>query len=229
MYHDPKVFNGPITRTNDNGTDLNDPQQIWNAIVDKVAELSLNTRIMYMEWDMHHGIVEKKTGHGIKNYSVPTSYEGNQLVDPQDHSEIVDTTRAEVDPSSSRHPSRTPQSLQQTAVGSGSKRKLEDLEQEQEQHEDENKDAHKAKRVNTGAATAHDKKPGDTSKADEKKPAEIAGDWSRVHNKQPENIPEVQFAGYNAEVLYAPKVIRQHTIGMLNEGQYLALFLTCHS
>ena len=40
-----------------------------------------------------------------------------------------------------------------------------------------------------------------------------------------QDIPEVQFAGYNAEMLCAPTVIRQHTIGMLNEGQCQGSFL----
>jgi hypothetical protein len=224
MYHDPVVLNGHITRAN--GTvDFSDEQQLWNAIVDKVARSPLNTRIMYMEWDMHHGVVEKKTGRSIKNYQVPTSYKGNQLVDDKKHSDIMDMIQ---DPSTSMHPFRTPQSLQQTAVESGSKRRSEHLE-EQDENESEDADAHKVKRVNTGAATTHGKKSGDVSKADEKKPAKISGDASRVHDKQPETIPEVQFAGYNAEMLCAPKVIRQHTIGMLNEGQYLALFPTSHS
>ncbi len=41
----------------------------------------------------------------------------------------------------------------------------------------------------------------------------------------PQDIPEVQFAGYHAEMLCAPTVIRQHTIGMLNEGQCQGFFL----
>ena len=85
MYHDPAVLAGRATRGND-AVDLNDRHQLWNAIVDKVAGLSSNTKIMYMEWDIHHGVVERETGVSIQHHKVPTSYAGNELIDKKPQS-----------------------------------------------------------------------------------------------------------------------------------------------
>lgn len=80
MYHDPFELAGRATRGN-GAVDLNDRHQLWNAIVDKVAGPSLSTKIMHMEWDIHHGVVEKKTGVSIQHHKVPTSYVGSELID----------------------------------------------------------------------------------------------------------------------------------------------------
>jgi len=185
MYHDPAVLTGRATRGNV-PVDLDDRHQLWNAIVDKGAGQSSSTKIMHMEWDIHHGVVETKTGVIIQHREVPTSYAGNQVIDDKPHSPLLDTTSEEYDPANQRYPSRN-ESLHRTAV--------------------ESTDAHNAKRLKTvsnGAVT---------------RPHSTPEDAPKVHTEPPQDIPEVQLAGYSAEMLCAPTVIRQHTIGMLNEGQ----------
>jgi len=205
MYHDPTVLAGRATRGND-PADLDDKHQLWNAIVDNVAGQSLSTKVMHMHmgWDIHHGVVEKKTGASIRHHKVPSSYAGNQLIDNKPHSPLLDTTSEKYDPANPRHPSRN-ESLHRTAVESGSKRKADSLEEAGD--ETNGTDAHNGKRLKTVSNRAVTRPQGTVE------------DASKVHTEPPQDIPEVQFAGYNAEMLCAPTVIRQHTIGMLNEGQ----------
>jgi len=127
MYHDPTMLEGRTTRAKV-AVDLNDRHQLWNAIVDKVAGVSLSTKIMHMEWDIHHGVVEKKTGVSIQHHKVPTSYAGNELIDKKPHSPLLDTISKTYDPTNPRHPSRN-ESLHCTAVENGSKRKADSLEE----------------------------------------------------------------------------------------------------
>jgi hypothetical protein len=206
MYHDQTTLEGRDTRLKD-AVDLDDRHELWNAIVDKVAGGSLNTKIMHMEWDIHHGVVEKKTGASIQHHEVPTSYDGNELIDKKPHSPLLDTTTKKYDPRNPRHPSRN-SDLHRT---SGSKRKADSLGEAGD--ETNGTDPHNAKRIKTvsnGAVT---------------RPHSTPEDALKVHIKPPQDIPEVQFAGYNAEMLCAPTIIRQHTIGMLNEGQCQGFFL----
>jgi len=124
-------------------------------------------------------------------------------------SPVLDTTNKKYDPTNPRHPSRN-EFLHRTAVESGSKRKADSLEAGGETN---GTDAHNAKwlkTVSNGAVT---------------RPHSTAEDASKAHIKPPQDIPEVQFAGYNAEMLCAPTVKRQHTIGVLNEGQCQGFFL----
>ena len=209
MYHDPAVLAGRATRGNA-AVNLDDRDQLWKAIVDKVAGSSLSTKFMHMEWDIHHGVVEKKTGVSIQHHVVPTSYVGNELIDKKPHSPLLDTTTKKYDPINPRHPSRN-ESLHRTAVESGSKRKANSLEEAGD--ETNSTYAHSAKRLKT------------VSDGTVTRPHSTPEDASKVHIKPPQDIPEVQFAGYNAEMLCAPTVIRQHTIGMLNEGQCQGFFL----
>ena len=190
--------------------DLKDRHQLWNAIVDKVAGVSLTTKIMHMEWDIHHGVVEKKTGVSIQHHKVPTSYVGNKLIDEKPHSPLLDTISKTYDPTNPRHPSRN-ESLHRTAVENGSKRKAASLEEAGD--ETNGTGVHNAKRLKT------------VSDGAETRPHSTVKDAPKVHVKPPHDIPEVQFAGYNAEMLCAPTVIRQHTIGILNEGQCQGFFL----
>jgi len=209
MYHDPAVLEGRATRDNV-AVDLNDRHQLWNAIVDRVARSSLSTKIMHMEWDIHHGVVEKKTGVSIQHHKVPTSYVGNELIDKRPHSPLLDTINRKYGPMNSRHPFRN-ESLHRTAVESGTKRKADSLEEAGD--ETNGADVHNATRLKT------------VSDGAETRPHSTPEDASEVYIKPPQGIPEVQFAGYNAEMLCAPTVIRQHTIGMLNEGQRQGSFL----
>jgi hypothetical protein len=210
MYHDPTTLEGRFTRRN--GTvDLDDRHELWNAIVDKVARTSLSTKRMHMEWDIHHGVVEQKTGVSIQNHEVPTSYAGNELIDKKPHSPLLDTITKKYEPTNPRHPSRN-SDLHRT---SGSKRKADDLAEAGD--EINGTDPHNTKRIKTvsnGAVPRPHSTPDSTPE-----------DASKVRTRPPQDIPEVQFAGYNAEMLCAPTVIRQHTIGMLNEGQCQGFFL----
>ena len=209
MYYDPGVLEGRETRGN-RAVNIDDRHQLWNAIVDKVAGRSLDTKIMHMEWDAHLGVVQKKTGVSIQQHTVPTSYNGNELKDEKPHSPLLNTTTKEYDPMDPRHPSRN-DSLHRTALESDRERKADSMEEAGD--ETNGTDANNAKRLKTvfnGAVT---------------RPQGTPEDASKVHIKPPQDIPEVQFAGYNAEMLYAPTVIRQHTIGMLNEGQCQGFFL----
>ena len=209
MYHDPAMLIGRTTRSN-SAVEIDDRHKLWSAIVDKVAGVSLNTKIMHMEWDAHLGVVEKKTGVSIKQHAVPTSYIGNELKDKRPHSPLLDTTTKPYDPMDPRHPSRN-DSLYRTALNSDRKRKVDRMEEAGD--ETSGTDANNAKRLKTvsnGAVT---------------RPRSTPEDASNVHIKPPQEIPEVQFAGYNAEMRYAPTVIRRHTIGMLNEGQCQGFFL----
>ena len=162
---------------------------------------------MHMEWDIHHGVVEKKTGVSIQHHKVPTEYVGSELIDKKPHSPLSDTTSKKYDPTNPRHPSRN-ESLHRTAVESGGKRKADSLEEAGD--ETNGTDAKRLMTVSNGAVP----RPHSTPEA-----------ASKVHNKSPQDTPEVQFADYNAEMLCAPTVIRQHTIGMLNGGQCQGFFL----
>jgi len=206
MHHNPAVLAGRRTRGNV-PADLDDKHRLWNAIVDNTARQSLSTKIMHMEWDIHHGVVEKKTGLSIQDHNVPTSYAGNQLIDDKPHSPLLDTIIKKYDPANPRHPSRN-ESDYLTAVKSGSKQKAVSLGEA-----GDNTNAHNTTRLKTvsnGAVT---------------RPHSTPADVLKIHSKPPQDIPEVQFAGYNAEMLCAPTVIRQHTIGVLNEGQCQGFFL----
>jgi hypothetical protein len=111
----------------------------------------------------------------------------DELIDKKPHSPLLDTTNKKYDPTNPRHPSRN-ESLHHTAVESGSKRKADSLEEAGD--ETNGTDAHNAKRLKTvsnGAVTRPRSTPEDASKA---------------HIKPPQEIPEVQFAGYNAEKLH---------------------------
>ena len=209
MCHDPAVLTGSATRGN-GAVDLNDRHELWNAIDDKVAGLSSSTKIMHTEWDIHHGVVETKTGVIIQHRKVPTSYAGNQVIDDKPHSPLLDTTTKKYGPANPGHPSRN-ESLHRTAVESGSKRKADSLEEAGD--ETNGTDTHNAKRLKT------------VSNGAVKRPRSTLEDASKVHIKPPQDIPEVQFAGYNARMLCTPTVIQQHTIGMLNEGQCQGFFL----
>ena len=180
--------------------------QLWNTIVDGAARESLCIKPMRMEWDIHLSVVEIKTGASTKRVDIPTSYNsynGSKLTDEKLHSPLSDTTTAKYNPMDPKHPTRNG-SLHRTVVESSTKRKSDSLEA------GDSTDAHNAKRLKTAPETAV---PRSLESA------------SKTHPLPPEDIPEVQFAGYNAEMLCAPTIIRQHTIGMLNEGQCQGFFL----
>ena len=209
MYHNPLLLKGHETRGK-GAVNLGDKHQLWNTIVDKVAGKSLNTKFMHMEWDIHLGVVEKKTGVNIQRLTIPKSYNGKELKDKKPHSPLLDTTTKKYDPMGPKHPSNNG-SLHRTVFESSSKRKAVSLEEAGV--ETNSTGAHDAKRLQTvseGTVTRSHSIP------------EFA---PKVHIKPPQVIPEVQFAVYNAEMLCAPTVIRQHTIGMLNEGQCQGSFL----
>ena len=210
MYHEPSVLAGRKTRSN-SPAKLDVRDQLWNAIVDKVAGMSLTKiRHMHMDWDAHLGVVEKKTGASIKQHPVPVLYD-DKFIDKKPHSPIMDTISKRCTPTNARHPARG-DSLHRTAVESGKKRKAESLQEAGDETNADN--AKRFKTVSDGAIP---------------RPHSTPDDASRDHMKLPQDIPEVQFAGYNAEILCAPTVIRQHTIGMLNEGQYQGFLLCCCS
>ena len=207
MYHKPDVLAGRKSRTN-TPANLEDKDELWNAIVDKVAGLSLTKSMMHMhmDWDVHLGVVEKKTGTSIKQHPVPVLYD-DKFIDKKSHSPILDTINKRCTPTNARHPARN-SSLHYTVIERNRKRKAESLEEAGDEANADN--AKRFKTVSDGAVP---------------RPHSTPDDASRDHMKLPQDIPEVQFAGYNAEMLHAPTVIRQHTIGMLNEGQCQGFFL----
>ncbi|KIM29621.1 hypothetical protein M408DRAFT_116400 [Serendipita vermifera MAFF 305830] len=196
LYYDEDTLQGKSTRNN-HPSDFEDPDKLWNAIVTRFADKTLSTKApsnthKYMGWDTPLGVVGVKSGRSHKP-KIPALYVGTKLADDT-REDYVNRT----DSRNTKEGSPISQSPHEASIGgshSASKRKAID-----------EAGPHPEKMIKTDSGRGVS--------------SPYPGSESGIRSIESELISEIQFGGYNAEMLSAATVIRKHTIGMMYKGWY---------